>query len=237
MLLDRAHALSGKIEAHTKLTAHAREAGVFRTRANQLEQAAASLAEMRRSIANLRAAGLSVDFSVREGNEPLEKIKLLRAAVHEDPGAIQTPTFNLKHALIDRVAGMVEAGCTAAAAGWERYVLDRANFGAIEVLDALARVPQFAASIAKIRRIRTEVGDLARKTPIDPGAAIATLNAKLDEHDAIWAHVSADGIPAGVVKFLRAAAQSGAQITDFDGEVRAWFEQRELLSTFCIRLR
>jgi hypothetical protein len=119
---------------------------------------------------------------------------------------------------------------------WGAHVAKRAAFGSDDVLSALAAVPQFRGSVAKIRRCRADISALGNGLPADPSAAVARMDALLKEHDAAWAELSADDIPPSVLSFIRAAAGAGAPLKGFTAEVQAWLAERDLLTAFRIRL-
>ena len=66
---------------------------------------------------------------------------------------------------------------------------------------------------------------------------MARLAALVTEYRSAWAELSADGIPATVVAFLRVCAAEGASIEELTGEVRTWLEGRNLLNAFRIKIR
>ena len=62
MLLERAAALTGKIDRYQKLKTAATEAETFNTRARQLGDAATTLKQASAALERFNAAGISVDF-------------------------------------------------------------------------------------------------------------------------------------------------------------------------------
>lgn len=237
MLLERAGALSSKISSFHKLKSTADEADQFLTRANQFAALSEKLARARATLAKLAEAGVETDFAVTEESGYAAKARTLREAIHASPSAINNPPFNLKHEFADRVLAIAVEGEKAALSAWQSYVAKRAEFGADDVLSALAKIPQFRPSIARISQIRTDVGRFGAMLPEDPKGAISKLNALLVEHEAAWRALAADDIPRSVVAFIRSAANSDALLSAYTQDVREWLESRNLHDAFRIKLR
>ena len=237
MLLDRAATLATKINTYQKLKNSAAEAEQFGTRAKQFESASQLMAGLRETLSALADAGVEVDFEPSDGLGYADKARTLRDAIKEDPAKVNDPPFDIKHAFMDRLIGIASAGHKAASAAWKAYVDKRASFGADDVLSALGQVPQFRASVSKIRQIRGEVATLGSSLPTDPKAAIARLDSLLSQHEAAWNTLAASDIPLSVVAFIRAAANSEALLSAYTSEVQTWLESRNLLGAFRIKLR
>lgn len=237
MLLERAGALSSKISSYHKLKSTADEAEQFLTRANQFATLAEKLARARATLAKLAEAGVETGFAVMDGAGYAAKARTLREAIHANPATINSPPFNLKHEFADRVSAIALEGEKAALAAWQSYVAKRAEFGADDVLSALAKIPQFRPSISRISQIRADVARFGTMLPEDPQGAISKLDALLVEHEAAWRALAADDIPHSVVAFIRSAASSDALLSAYTHDVRAWLENRNLLDAFRIKLR
>ena len=237
MLLDRASTLSTKIGTHQKLKNSAAEAEQFGTRAKQFETASLLMARLRETLIALTEAGVQVAFKPTDGFGYAEKARTLRDAIKEDPAKVNDPPFDIKHAFTDRLNGIAGAGQTAASVAWKAYVDNRAAFGADDVLSALSQVPQFRASVAKVRQIRSEVATLGASLPSDPKAAIARLGTLISQHDAAWNALAASDISGTVVSFIRDAANGEALLSAYTSEVQTWIESRNLVGVFRIKLR
>lgn len=237
MLIDRAGAVATKINTYQKLKNTADEADQFATRAAQFGNVALLMTELRRTLSALSKAGVPVEFEPNDGAGFADKARVLREAINADPAKLYDPPFDIKHAFTDRLNGIASAGHKAATAAWKAYVDKRANFGADDVLSALAQVPQFRTSVASIRQIRSDVAAFGGALPADPKEAIAKLDALVSEHEAAWKSLAASDIPSSVVAFIRAAANSDALLSSYTPEVQSWLESRNLLGAFRIRLR
>lgn len=237
MLLERAGALSSKIGSYQKLKSTADEAEQFLTRANQFETLSGRLARARATLKKLAEAGVDPAFTVMDGSGYAAKARTLREAVHDNPATINDPPFDLKHEFADRLSAIALEGEKAALAAWQSYVAKRAEFGADDVLTALAKIPQFRTSITRISQIRTDVARFGAMLPDDPKGAISHLDALVADHEAAWRALAADDIPRSVVAFIRAAANSDALLSAYTQDVRAWLESRNLLDAFRIKLR
>jgi len=237
MLLDRAAALATKISTYQKLKNTAEEGEQFATRATQFGSVSLLMAGLHKTLSALADAGVPVDFEPSDGSGYAEKARLLREAIKADPGKLNDPPFDIKYAFIDRLNGIAITGHRAASAAWKAYVDKRAAFGADDVLSALAEVPQFRASVARIRQIRGDVGAFGAALPADPKETIAKLDALVSQHEAAWTSLAASDIPASVIAFIRAAAKSEAMLSAYTPEVQKWLEGRNLLDAFRIKLR
>lgn len=236
MLLERAADLTAKIAQYQKLKGAADESEQFHTRAKQLTEVAERISRARQALERLTNAGVEISFEPSDGAAYAAKAKALRAALQADPAIINDPPFDLKYEFADRLSGIAAAADHTMREAWIGYVAKRAAFGSEDVLSALAAVPQFRTSVAKIRRCRTEISALGNGMPADPNAAVARIDALVEEHDAAWSELSADDIPPSVVRFIRAAAGHGAALEALTAEVTSWLSGRGLLTAFRIRL-
>lgn len=237
MLLDRAAALATKINTYQKLKNTAEEADQFATRATQFGNVALLMTGLRETLSALSEAGVPVEFEPSDGVGFAGKARVLREAIKANPAKLSDPPFDIKHAFTDRLNGIASAGQKTAIAAWKAYVDKRADFGADDVLSALAQVPQFRTNVARIRQIRSDVAASGANLPADPKEAISELDALISEHEAAWKSLAASDIPSSVVAFIRAAANSDALLSSYTPEVQMWLESRNLLSAFRIKLR
>lgn len=236
MLLERAAGLADKIGRYQKLKAAASEADLFRTRATQFGEAATLLAEARATLRRFAEAGVDIDFFPINGADLVEKAVRLRAIAADDPAGLANPPFNVAHEFINRLKGLAVAANAAIENGWQRYVAENGPKGSDEILDALSRLPQMRAGVARIRHCRQTVLTLATTLPVDPARAVDRLRDLTSEHREAWTELTADSLPAGVVTFLRACAGEGAPVAALTSEVRDWLEARDLLGSFRIRI-
>lgn len=237
MLLDRAASLATKINTFQKLKNTKEESEQFATRATQFAHVSLLVSRLRETLTALAKADVPVDFEPSDGVGYADKARILREAIKADPAKLNDPPFDIKHAFIDRLNSIASAGNKAASAGWKAYVDKRAAFGADDVLSALAQVPQFRTSVAKIRQIRSDVTAFGTGLPADPKDAIARLDMLVNQHDAAWNALAASDIPSSVVAFIRAAANNDALLSAYTPEVQTWLESRNLLGAFRIKLR
>lgn len=236
MLLERAAGLADKIGRYQKLKAAASEAELFRTRATQFGEAALLLAGARATLRRFADAGVSIDFSPSNAADLVEKSVKLRAIAADDPTGLATPPFNVAHEFTNRLKGLAVAANAAIVSGWQRYVSENAPAGSDEILEALGRLPQMRAGVARIRQCRQRVAALAATLPADPAQAVEQLRDLTREHRVAWTELTADSLPAGVVTFLRTCAGDGAPIVALTDEVRNWLVARDLLGSFRIRI-
>lgn len=236
MLLERAAGLADKIGRYQKLKAAANEADLFRTRAGQFSEAAMLLSEARATLRRFADAGVSIDFVPANAGDLADKSVQLRAIAADDPAGLANPPFNVAHEFTNRLKGLAIAANSAIQTGWQRFVDENGPGGSDEILEALGKLPQMRASVARIRQCRHKVSTLAATLPADPARAVDQLRDLTSEHRAAWTELTADSLPAGVVTFLRACAAEGAPIVALTGEVRDWLDARDLLGSFRIRI-
>ena len=177
MLLERATGLADKINRYQSLKAAAGQAEMYRTRANQLGQVRTSLTEARAALERFHVSGVRVDFVALNADALEEKATTLRDIVQADPTVLANPPFNLKFDFTDRLLGIGTSAREAIDRAWVQYVAAHGPTGSSEVLDALAKLPQFQLSVARIRRCHQSIEELTKRTPADPEKAIETSNA------------------------------------------------------------
>lgn len=237
MLLERAAQLADKITAYEKLKSNADQAAQFETRATQFVGLADRLSKLRRTLSGLAEVTVTPDFAPAEASTYAARAKTLREAVKAEPSVLHDPPFDIKHDFADRIVGIVGAGEKAALAAWQAYVVKRSDFGADDVLSALAEVQQFKANVQRIRQIRLNVASHGTMLPTDPKATVQALDRLVAEHEAAWTTLAAADIPASVVAFIRLAARGEALLSSYTTEVSDWLESRNLLNAFRIKLR
>lgn len=236
MLLERAAGLAERIERYQKLKIVANEADLVSTRAAQVAEAAALLAQARAALDRFSKAGISIQYYPSNVEGLTEKATKLRSIAAEDPAGLANPPFNVAHELTNRVKSLAIAANRSIEEAWRRFVAENAPSGSDEVLDALGKLPQMRAGVARIRQCRQKVVTLAATVPADPVSAIEQLRGLVAEHGSAWAELTAASVPPSVLQFLRACAADGAPVTMLTKEVRDWLEARELLGSFRIRI-
>lgn len=236
MLLERAAGLAEKIDVYRKLKVAANQAELFSTRARQVGEAAALVAQARAALDCFSKAGIAVKYHPTGVEELSDKATKLRAIAAENPAGLADPPFNIKHEFTDRLKSLATAARGSIEEGWRRYVAENGPSGSDEVLEALGRLPQMRAGVLRIRQCRQRLALLAATVPVEPERAIEQLKELTDELGSAWAMLTADNVPPSVLQFLRACAADGAPITAFTEEVRDWLESRDLLGSFRIRI-
>jgi hypothetical protein len=236
MLLERAAGLAEKIDVYQKLRGAANQAELFSTRAKQVGEAAALVAQARAALDRFSKAGIAIKYCPASVAELTDKATELRAIAAENPAGLANPPFNIKHEFTDRLKSLATAAKGSIEEGWRRYVTENGPSGSDEVLEALGRLPQMRAGVMRIRQCRQNVAFLAATVPVEPERAIEQLRELTEEHGSAWTMLTADNVPPSVLQFLRACAADGAPITAFTDEVRDWLESRELLGSFRIRI-
>src|SRR5436853_560221 len=101
MLLERAEGLADRINRYDNLKAAAKQADLYRTRDQQLEQAGLALREARTAIERFLASGIPVDFVALHADSLIDMANKLA-----DPIVLADPPFNLKYEFTDRLLSM-----------------------------------------------------------------------------------------------------------------------------------
>jgi hypothetical protein len=236
MLLERAAKLGAEIERYQKLKAAVKESSLVSTRANQIGEAAALLAQARVALAKFSDAGISIQYAPIAVQELTEKATKLRAIAADDPAGLAEPPFNISHEFTNRLKGLANAANDSIEEGWGKYVAANSPSSSDEVLEALGKLPQMSAGVNRIRQCRQQVAVLADTVPEDPAVAVEQLGELSTEHGAAWVELTASDVPPSVLQFLRDCAADGALFTALSNEVRGWLEERELLGSFRIRI-
>lgn len=236
MLLERAAGLAERIERYQKLKIAANEAELVSTRAKQVGEVAALLTQARAALGRFSNAGISIQYFPANAEDLTKKATELRTIAAEDPAGLANPPFNVAHEFTNRLRSLAIAANRSIEDGWRRFVDENAPRGSEEVLEALCKLPQMRAGVARIRHFRQKITTLAATVPADPVSAIEQLRGLVADHGSAWEELTADSVPPSVLQFLRACAADGAPITTLTKEVRDWLEARELLSSFRIRI-
>jgi hypothetical protein len=236
LLLERAAGLAEKIERYQKLKAAANEAQLVSTRASQVQEAAALMAQARAALDRFSKAGISIQYFPANAEELTEKATTLRTIADQDPAGLANPPFNVTHEFTNRLKSLAIAANRSIEEGWRRFVAENGPSSSDEVLEALGKLPQMHAGVARIRQCRQKVVALASAVPADPAGAVEQLRSLAAEHGSAWAELAADSVPPSVLRFLRACAAEGAPVTTLTEEVRSWLEAREVLGSFRIRI-
>lgn len=237
MLLERAAALASKVTEYEKIKAGAYEAEQLRTRATQFTNAAGKVEMAQTLLAQLNQAGVSVVYTATDAAGLMDKAGALRIAVATDPKVLADPPFDLRFGFVDRLAGLATAAEKASSMAWSQWVSQKSNLSSDDVLTALSALPQFRNSIATIKQCRTSITALAATVPSNVSAAMVQLDSLLTAHNSAWADLTAEGIPEGVLTFIRACAGEGAPLALLSDEVVDWLKQRSLTNAFRIKIR
>jgi hypothetical protein len=160
MLLERATGLAAKITQYRELRSAADEAEQFETRAKQFAAISERLSRTLSALGKLADAGVTISFVPNDGAGYAAKAKALRAAIRDNPAAINDPPFDLKYEFTDRLTMIAGAAEKAMTEAWKAYVAKRGDFGSNFVLSALARSPssaraspRSASAVATSRRL------------------------------------------------------------------------------------
>lgn len=237
MLLERTTELVADIGQFAKMKRSAGEAKALQTRAEQLSPVAEKLTESAENLAKIRDVGIVVSFVPKEGAELGKRAADLLTALRADPNNLVTPAIDLKYQFIDRLLSVAAAAQSASLAAWRRHVAENSEHAPEEILSALAAIPDYQSTVAKIRSLQKRVSLLADTVPADPAGSIEEIKRIATEHREIWERLTAGGIPEDVAAFLRACGLEGAALGSFTPNVAAWLGERGLVDLFRVKLR
>ncbi|MGJ4963327.1 hypothetical protein [Bradyrhizobium sp. HKCCYLRH3061] len=237
MLLERTTKLVADIGQFAKMKRSAGEAKALQTRADQLSPVADKLRESAETLAKIRKAGIVVSFVPKEGDELGKRATDLLTALRSDPNNLVNPAIDLKYQFIDRLLSVATAAQSVSLAAWRRHVAENSERAPEEILSALAAIPDYQSTVAKIRSLQKRVSQLAENIPADPASATEEIKRIAAEHREIWETMTAGGIPEDVAAFLRACGLEGATLGSFTPSVAAWLSERGLVHLFRVKLR
>lgn len=237
MLLERAAKIVADIGQFAKMKRTAGEAKALQTRAEQLSPVAGKLAESAETLAKIRDAGIVVSFMPKERDELGKRAADLLIALRADPNNLVNPAIDLKYQFIDRLLSVAMSAQGVALAAWRRHVAESSEHAPEEILSALAAIPDYQPTVAKIRSLQKRISELAETVPADPASAIEQIKRIAAEHREIWKKLTAGGIPEDVAAFLRACGLEGATLGSFTPSVAAWLGERGLVHLFRVKLR
>ncbi|WP_136616172.1 MULTISPECIES: hypothetical protein [Mesorhizobium] len=235
MLLDRALALKAALAEHQDLKAASNQAQVFATRAAQLSAPATALSNACASWAGLKAQNVAVHAHL-----PLPGLRRraeeLLATFRADRAALRNADESIRFEFLPAVKKVAEEIDRLALSAWTETVDEQADLPSEDVLRALEAIPNYHSHVQRIRAVAERVNTLRSRIP-DPehvASKLAELTAARSAKDAELGTMTGDGLPAKVLRFLRAAGQQGAALSDFTEEVATWLEDRKLSDAFRI---
>lgn len=237
MLLERTTRLVADIGQFAKMKRSAGEAKALQTRADQLSPVAEKLVESAETLAKIRNAGIVVSFVPNEGDELGKRASDLLTALRADPNNLVNPNIDLKYQFIDRLLSIAAAAQNVSLAAWRRHVTENSEHAPDEILSALAAIPDYQSTVAKVRSLQKRVSVVAETIPADLTNATEEIKRMAAEHREIWEKVTAGGIPGDVAAFLRACGLEGAALGSFTPSVAAWLGERGLVHLFRVKLR
>lgn len=119
---------------------------------------------------------------------------------------------------------------------WENYVMENNPAAKSELLYVLGRLPTFAATVSKIKRLSEQIMSMKQHLPKDK-EDIKDFEKKVEELKLAWQKIGSDEVPKGVLQFLQGAVSGGAHLNLLTDEVRQWLALNGLSNSFRINLR
>ncbi|MEY9697539.1 Txe/YoeB family toxin of Txe-Axe toxin-antitoxin module [Bradyrhizobium diazoefficiens] len=237
MLLERTSKLVDEIAQFEKLKRSAGEAKSLQTRAEQLAPVAEKLVASADVVAKIRMAGIAVPFVPKEGDTLSKRATGLLNELREDPNNLVNPSIDIRFDFVDRLLHLAQAAEKASLDAWRRHLDTISENAPEEILTALASIADYRSTVERIRSLQKRVSQLAEAVPPDPVASIDEIKRLAAEHREIWERMTAGGIPADVIDFLRACGFEGAPLGSFTSGVEAWLRERGLIHLFRVKLR
>ena len=231
-IIARADGLRSDLESLRQLQASAKEGVAVRSRAEQLERAAAALRVEGERVALFRSRGIAPFLPPDMLLELLETTRRHRETFASDRVALvaDPEDSGFQWNYLERLPSLTRSVRSALKTAWERHVDEQSPEIADDLLDAFELVPEFKAAVAEVRRLRGRIAGLRaeppdRAEPFDRLAEDATGAADR------WRSVADDEVPAAVREFLAHTADRGASLDSLNDEVRVWLDSRGLVGS------
>lgn len=119
---------------------------------------------------------------------------------------------------------------------WEAYTSRHSPNLDVRFLEVLASVPTLASIVSDIRRLQSEVDSLRGRLP-KTDQDMQTFHSKIDQLNRQWHALTGEGIPDGVITFLRDCGVSGANLDLLTDEVLDWLSVHDMTTSFCVVIR
>lgn len=230
-LLDRSKALQELANRLIDADAQRRRFERLRTRKEQLAGARDDLETARKALRLLAARGIAPASVPRASSALRGKAPVVRTQLAADWRAVADDQ-TLKSNLIDPVTELAAKLRKAALDAWEAHV----DAGQPPIRDAIVTALSsagFRTQCARLQELRTEIAGLRRSCPtsLEDFQRLDALKADVQR---IWGEL--DGVPQDVANFLRKAARREAAIADLTPGIRAWLDDRGMLSQLRVGL-
>jgi hypothetical protein len=137
-----------------------------------------------------------------------------------------------------RVAAFAEKLEKAILGCWSEYARGRARSDNEDLLAVLEKIPDFKATVRKVRALRAQL-QLQMSAVPSTATAIADFHATLATVAQEWSTLGSDAVPQTVIDFLRKAVSAeGARVDVLleDPTIAKWLIEKKVMPAFRIRL-
>jgi hypothetical protein len=211
---------------------------VLRTRRDQLEDLVAALAPLHATYVVFRQNEIQVDERKTKPSATrlASSFDDVQKRFADDPNCLAADTTLLRRETTVYLPRLVEHLREALRRAWLDYLAARGSIVDDDLIQVVAKVPQFAQAARAISDLRRAVNEFRERLP-EQDAELREFHAKTDELGQAWATLEGDGLPGGVLRFLKAAGSTGAPVELLTAEVRRWLSERGVEGSFRVVIR
>jgi DNA repair exonuclease SbcCD ATPase subunit len=232
MIAEDAKHLVELIERMNQLKANVDQRVGFRTRQEELEEAARELEKRVVAVNSLAARGSGKPNVAARANAFLNHIDTVASNFNQAPSWIIDFNNNpFRNALRGLNAELDEHITNE----WRVYT-ERSRHANTQVLDVLNGIPAFAQTVQKVRVLTARLEQSRRSRPTSE-EDFQNFDDLVTQVDAAWSELGSDEVPPNVERFLRAAGgREGAPLDLLTDDVKEWLETRRIDTSFRIRM-
>jgi DNA repair exonuclease SbcCD ATPase subunit len=232
MIAEDAKHLVELIERMNQLKANVDQRVGFRTRQEELEEAARELEKRVVAVNSLAARGSGKPNVAAKANAFLNHIDTVASNFNQAPSWIIDFNNNPFRNALRGLNAELDEHITRE---WRSYT-ERSRHANTQVLDVLSGIPAFKQTVQKVRVLTARIEQSRRSRPTSE-EDFQNFDDLVKQVDAAWGELGSDEVPPNVEKFLRAAGgQEGATLDLLTDDVKEWLAAREINTSFRIRM-
>ncbi len=234
MLTTQTKELMEVIEQRNELRENIERIQGFQTRLDELEELKKEIEPLAQTCFAFRECGIGRFNEPDYLNNLIEIAMELKKSFKNNPESIieAKSLLQLKQGYIG-LCGLLKSNLTSE---WERYVIKNIPPSNSELLNVLGRLPTFAATVSKIKRLSEQIMSMKQCLPKDK-EGIKAFDSKVEELKLAWQKIGSDEVPKSVLQFLQGAVSGGAPLNLLTDEVRQWLAIHGLSTSFRINLK
>lgn len=234
MIVDEARALVVLADRRTSLRQLVADAKKFATRQAQISSALARLRTVAEKASLFKTEGIGVPPVPASLTQVAQAVSQTNAAFVADHNAALGQIGDLEK----RLADFVDLFSNSVESAWASYVRGKTRVGNEALLTVLEKIPDFKATVRKVRALTKDLQELAGVAPAT-SVVLQAFHSTVDAIAGEWEALGSDGVPQTIVDFLRLAVSvEGASLETFlvDAEIAKWLRDKKVMSAFRIKL-